>query len=117
MNLGYNYRKDRIIQSDLSFLWPIYDNWSLFGGWVYSLKDDLSTEMFAGLEKENCCWRLRVLGKRYANANTQEINDNNNERYDTGLFVQLELKGLTGLGDKLDAFLEQELPGYQSPAQ
>ena len=117
VNLGYNYRKDRIIQSDLSFLWPIYDNWSLFGGWVYSLKDDLSTEMFAGLEKENCCWRLRVLGKRYANANTQEINDNNNERYDTGLFVQLELKGLTGLGDKLDAFLEQELPGYQSPAQ
>jgi len=122
VNIGYNYRqnndlKKKIIQSDLSFLWPVYDDWSVFGGWVYSLKDNLSTEMFAGLEKENCCWRFRVLGKRYRNANTDITTDNDNERYDTGLFVQLELKGLTGLGDKLDAFLEQELPGYQSPAQ
>jgi len=57
------------------------------------------------------------LGKRYANANVNTVTTIDNERYDTGLFVQLELKGLTGLGDKLDAFLEQELPGYQSPAQ
>jgi len=117
VNVGYNYRKNSIIQSDLSFLWPVYDDWSVFGGWVYSLKDNMSTEMFAGLEKENCCWRFRVLGKRYANANVNTVTTIDNERYDTGLFVQLELKGLTGLGDKLDAFLEQELPGYQSPAQ
>jgi LPS-assembly protein len=117
VNLGYNYRKNSIIQSDMSFLWSVYDDWSVFGGWVYSLKDNLSTEIFAGLEKENCCWRFRVLGKRYANANVNTVTTIDNERYDTGLFVQLELKGLTGLGDKLDAFLEQELPGYQSPAQ
>jgi LPS-assembly protein len=123
VNLGYNYRKDSIIQSDMSFLWPVYDDWSVFGNWVYSLKDNMSTEMFAGLEKENCCWRFRVLGKRYANAGANTITNNGDddqpfiERYDIGVFVQLELKGLTGLGDKLDAFLEQELPGYQSPAQ
>lgn len=119
LNLGYRYRKDSedldiddnqyIIQTDTSFRWPIYDNWFGVGRWQYSLKYNSTKESFLGLEKESCCWRFRVLWRRYANTITGNIDDVMEE----GLFLQLELKGLTGFGDKVDEFLEQNLKGYQ----
>jgi LPS-assembly protein len=111
VNLGYRYRRNGLIQSDLSFAWPLFDDWNLVGRWVYSLKENMSLEMFSGLEKNNCCWRFRVLGRRYANSTSQVSEDQ--EQYDMGLFVQLELKGLTGLGDKVGNFLNEYLPGYE----
>ncbi|MEO1867467.1 MAG: LPS-assembly protein LptD, partial [Methylococcales bacterium] len=111
VNLGYRYRRNGLIQSDLSFAWPLFDDWNLVGRWVYSLKENMSLEMFSGLEKDNCCWRFRVLGRRYANSTSQVSEDQ--EQYDMGLFVQLELKGLTGLGDKVGNFLNEYLPGYE----
>jgi len=111
VNLGYRYRRNGLIQSDLSFAWPLFDDWNLVGRWVYSLKENMSLEMFSGLEKDNCCWRFRVLGRRYANSTSQVAEDQ--EQYDIGLFVQLELKGLTALGDKLGNFLNENLPGYE----
>ncbi|MDP7561924.1 MAG: LPS assembly protein LptD [Methylococcales bacterium] len=111
VNLGYRYRRNGLIQSDLSFAWPLFDDWNLVGRWVYSLKENMSLEMFSGLEKDNCCWRFRVLARRYANSTSQVSEDQ--EQYDMGLFVQLELKGLTALGDKVGNFLNENLPGYE----
>ncbi|MDP3331538.1 MAG: hypothetical protein Q8S55_06030, partial [Methylococcaceae bacterium] len=31
----------------------------------------------------------------------------------TGVFFQIELKGLTGIGEKLDQFFEQNISGYR----
>jgi LPS-assembly protein len=31
----------------------------------------------------------------------------------TGLFFQIELKGLTGIGENLDQFFEQNISGYR----
>ncbi len=114
LNLGYRYRNDNpdtlatIIQTDTSFRWPIYDNWYGVGRWQYSLKFNSTKESFLGLEKESCCWRFRVLWRKYANSITGSTND----QTDTGIFFQIELKGLTGFGDKVDDFLEKNLKGY-----
>lgn len=129
LNLGYRYRKnilypDRsrdIIQSDISFQWPVYDDWYAVGRWQYSLLDNSTTESFFGLEKESCCWRFRVIGRRWVNNvnvnnafNTidavQPVGDSQ-----TGVFFQVELKGLTGIGEKLDEFFEQNIYGYRKP--
>lgn len=134
VNVGYLYRKnplipDRtndIIQSDMSFRWPIYDNWYAVGRWQYSLLYNITQESFFGLEKENCCWRFRVIGRRYINSitNTNTISqttsvNNSNLAVDgtpqTGIFFQIEFKGLTGVGEKLDDFFEQSIYGYQKP--
>ncbi|MGR9100744.1 MAG: LPS-assembly protein LptD, partial [Gammaproteobacteria bacterium] len=101
-NIGYRYRKnssfsdtdDGISQSDVSFIWPIYDDWNLLGRWQYSLEDGKTVESFLGFEKDGCCWRFRILGRRYVNRL-----DSNPQ---TGIFVQLELKGLTNFGDKVE---------------
>lgn len=136
INIGYLYRKnplipDRtndIIQSDMSFRWPIYDNWYAVGRWQYSLLYNITQESFFGLEKENCCWRFRVIGRRYINSitNTNTISqtpnvNNSNLAVDgtpqTGIFFQIEFKGLTGIGEKLDDFFEQSIYGYRKPTE
>jgi LPS-assembly protein len=133
INAGYYYRKnsqipnrlDDIIQSDVSFHWPVYDDWSVVGRWQYSLLYNKTQEGFFGLEKENCCWRFRVIGRHYlssftnttglvAAGSSQAIAQGQAQ---TGIFFQIELKGLTGIGERLDAFFERNIYGYRSSGQ
>ncbi len=136
INMGYRYRKNTIypelsgtrpydiIQSDVSAHWPVYNDWSVVGRWTYSLLDNSTQESFFGLEKENCCWRFRVVGRRWINSLTLNQNPNivNSPTIvdatgisQTGVFFQIELKGLTGIGEKLDKFFEQQIYGYRAP--
>lgn len=99
--------------TDVSFRWPLFDQWYALGRWQYSLNFDKTLESFIGLEKENCCWRLRIIGRRYINGATTSTVDLANLTPDTGFFVQLELKGLSGFGDDVDSFLRTSLNGYR----
>jgi len=99
-----------IEQTDMSFKWPINKNWSTVGRWNYSQEHNLSLDTFVGLEKDTCCWRLRVIARQY-------VNDAFDEEPKQGIFFQFELKGLTSFGEKLDAFLEDGILGYQIPEQ
>jgi LPS-assembly protein len=125
-NIGYLYRKnplipDRsndIIQSDVSFRYPIYDNWSAMGRWQYSMLYNKTQDAFFGMEKENCCWRFRIALRHYINnIATNTIVSNANQALtgtpQNGIFFELELKGLSSIGDNMDYFLQQELYGYR----
>ena len=116
INLGYRYRgKDAqspvtsINRADVSFRWPLIDNWHGIGRWQYSLRYNSTTESFLGLEKASCCWRFRIIWRRFANT----LSDPSDSEMDEGIFVQMELKGLTSFGSKVDEFLERNLRGYQ----
>lgn len=140
INVGYRYRKNTlipdkynkdlgrpndIIQTDVSFHWPIYDNWSAVGRWQYSLLYNSTQDGFFGVEKENCCWRFRIIGRRWVNniaylSNTYTPTaptsySTAQGESQTGIFFQVELKGLTGIGEKLDDFFEKQIYGYQKP--
>lgn len=118
-------RSNDIIQTDMSFRWPVYNNWYAVGRWQYSLLYNTTQDSFLGLEKENCCWRFRVIGRRYINSITNvninttgdlnSINTAVNGTSQTGVFFQIELKGLTGIGQKLEQFFEQSIYGYRKP--
>jgi LPS-assembly protein len=135
VNMGYRYRKNiiypelsgtrpyDIIQSDVSAHWPVYNDWSMVGRWTYSLLNNSTQESFLGLEKENCCWRFRVIGRRWINSLTVSSNPlipdapiaNATGISQTGVFIQIELKGLTGIGEDLDTFFENQIYGYRRP--
>ncbi|MGZ8136103.1 MAG: LPS-assembly protein LptD [Methylococcaceae bacterium] len=128
VNLGYLYRKNPsipdqsndITQTDMSVHWPVYDNWSVVGRWQYSWLYNTTQDSFFGLEKENCCWRFRIIGRHYINSiNQLSSSTTSNLTVDgtaqDGIFVQIELKGLTGVGEKLDEFFEQSIYGYRKP--
>lgn len=102
-----------ISQTDVSFRWPIAAGWYGLGRWQYSFNFDKTTESFIGVEKENCCWRLRVIGRRYINGANRSSIISPDAKPENAVFVQLELKGLTGFGDQVDQFLQRNLNGYR----
>jgi len=104
MNLGYRFRRDNIEQLDASVAWPLGDRWGAYGRMVYSLHDQSALDQFAGVEYRSCCWKLRVVGRRY-------VSNRDGDR-DTSVLLQLELNGLSTVGTGADTFLERSIRGY-----
>lgn len=115
-------------QLELSGAWPIRANWDLFVRDVYALRDYTPVtpltvappgtpqattvvetrgelERFVGIQYRSCCWRLRLGVRRFVN--------NHDGSQDTGIWLQLELAGLAGVGSASDAFLTEEIRGYR----
>ncbi|MBL8268977.1 LPS-assembly protein LptD [Steroidobacter sp.] len=127
MNLGYRFRRDRLEQVDGSVAWPVSRDWSLYARMVYSLEGDAIDnsapldptlpsdtvtrrdekgviDQFAGLEYRSCCWRFRVVARRYVSDRTGDL--------DTSVLFQLELNGLSNVGVGANTFLERSIRGY-----
>lgn len=123
LNLSYRYRQpipnqtdqlsSALNNTDVSFRIPFFKDWHFIGRWQYSLLYNRTLESFIGLEHETCCWRFTVIGREYLNGVNQ--NNYNDSTSNTAFFVQLELKGLTRLGDQVDRFLYRSLTGYRMP--
>jgi LPS-assembly protein len=104
VNLGYRAIRDRLEQAEVSTAWPIGKKWNAFGRVVYSMRDSETLERFAGFEYKACCYRLRMVARRFISSRTGE--------QDTGVYLQLELNGLASVGTPADAFLERTIRGY-----
>jgi LPS-assembly protein len=117
LNVAYRFRRDqnfntvRLDLTDVSFRVPIAKDWHLIGRWQYSLLDEETLESFFGFERETCCWRFTLLGRHYINGVSNAQTGNNTAN--NGVFLQLELKGLTRLGDQVDQFLRRSISGYR----
>jgi LPS-assembly protein len=121
INLGYRYERFQFVpgqfgqpgyeegfdQVELSGAWPIKGHLNVFAREVVSLRDDTELERFAGFEYRACCWRVRLGARRFVSSHdgTQT----------TGIWLQVELAGLAGVGSASDAFLTEEVRGYASP--
>ena len=104
VNLGYRFQRDRLEQADFSIAWPLTNTWRVYGRTLYSLRDHESIEQFAGFEYGSCCWRIRAVAREYVSRRSGER--------DSGVYIQLELKGLSSVGLAADAFLERAIRGY-----
>ncbi len=106
--LSVAYRKDRSQPAeftDLSFRMPVSTNINAVGRWQYSLLDKKSLDTIAGIEYDSCCWRLRAVAQ-------QRITDNGFDN-DLGFYLQLELKGLGGIGSGgIDSILSKNVYGH-----
>ncbi len=105
LNIGYRFQDDELEQSDISFAWPIKNSWRLVGRWNFSIRDRQTLDRLIGIEYERCCWGLRLVSRRFITTRTGES--------DTSLLLQLELKGLTSVGQRADSFLENGILGYR----
>ena len=105
LNLSYRFIRSTVEQTDASFRWPWDHHTSLVGRLNYSLSDNQVLETFGGVEYESCCWAVRAVGRRFLS--------NELGAYNNGVMLQFELKGLAGIGQKAEAFLERSIPGYR----
>jgi LPS-assembly protein len=130
LNLAYRYRRNQYTNNcapswtgqnyytnssgcldltDVSMRLPILAGWYAIGRWQYSFLDNVTTESFAGFERETCCWRFALIGRRYLNT----INPDGTAQSNNAVFLQIELKGLTTLNEDVDKFLERSITGYR----
>ena len=101
-------------QANLSAYVPIKDNWSVFGALEYSLEGSTAVEDMIGIEYDNCCWRFRILYMRYIDTDRGEVpdfRDNTLER-ENAIQVQFLLKGMGGLGGRVDNLLSDMIRGF-----
>lgn len=105
---GYRYRRSLLEQGDVSMVWPIGERWRVIGHYSYSLLEEEPLEQFVGWEYEACCWRIRLVGRRYVSSRTGET--------DSAITIQLELKGLTESSGAPEELLDRGILGYRSIA-
>lgn len=118
-NVGYRFRQERIRQEGqnqivASAIVPIYDGWSAIGLYRYSFLEGKTLEYFYGIEKDTCCWRFRAIGRHFVRSIGLNA-ENENSKIEPSFFFQLELKGLTSIGDKIEKFLSENISGYRKP--
>ena len=104
LNAAYRYRPGQLEQTDLSFVYPIDANWRLLGRWAYSLQDSTTLEALGGVEWQDCCMAVRVIGRDYIRNQLGQKN--------FALFVEVELKGLGSLGRNSSDILDRDILGY-----
>jgi len=104
LNFAYRFRRDSLEQGDVSWSWPLSQNWNFVGRYNYSFRDDKVLEQFYGLEYESCCWGVRLVSRQY-------ISTRDGTR-DSSIGLQLVLKGMTSVGTKADRLLERGILGY-----
>lgn len=81
-------------QTDLSFTWPITNDWSTIGRWTENWNRSRFQNLLYGLQYDTCCWALRIVGGRTFNSLTA----NNTYQYNTEFYLQFVLKGLGSFG-------------------
>ena len=114
INLAYRVRRAEtgqirrvptdIEQSDVSFRWPLTDRLNAVGRWNYAVSESRSLDLFFGMEYEGCCFAVKAVARRFL--------ANLDGDFNTGFFMQLELKGLGSIGQRTVDLLNQAIPGY-----
>ena len=114
VNLAYRVRRAEtgqirrtptdIEQSDVSFNWPLTGSLNAVGRWNYAVSEGRTLDLFFGVEYEGCCFAIKAVGRRFLS--------NLDGDFNTGIFVQLQLKGLGSIGERTAELLHQAIPGY-----
>ena len=99
INFGYNFLKEGdalngktkdLNRIDISFAWPIRQNWSIVGDWNYNLSYVHPQTYFYGLQYDSCCFAIRLIqGKTFLS-----VDRNNQLDFDRKTYLQFLLKGL-----------------------
>jgi LPS-assembly protein len=94
-------------QAEVSGAWPVAHNFHVLARWVYDFDAHEALDRLLGFEYRACCWRVRLLARRYL--------VNGTGQQDTAFMFQVQLSGLAGVGPATDAFLGTAIRGYSPP--
>ncbi|MCU0869407.1 MAG: LPS-assembly protein LptD [Burkholderiales bacterium] len=104
LNAGYRFFRDSFEQTDVSAQWPVSERWSAVGRFAYSLRERKPVTTIAGLEYNAGCWVARVVYQQFVTFTQDSIR---------AFFFQIELNGLTRIGNNPLDILRQNIGGYQ----
>ncbi|MCF6193754.1 MAG: LPS assembly protein LptD, partial [Kangiellaceae bacterium] len=108
---------------DLSFAWPINDQWRLVGRWYNDLELNRTSETLFGFEYESCCWAISIVSRRYIDVRLDAfgnpLSDNQvnalDKEFNSGVQFQFVFKGLGDPGrQSISRLLAKSIQGYRN---
>ena len=122
LNTAYRYNQadptvstlaNGLRQADISGAVPLNQHWRLLARFNYDLDLHTPLEDLIGIEYEDCCWVTRVAYQRAALADTLSTLGQPVLQRDRTLVIEFQLKGLGGLGQKMNTLLQESIWGYR----
>ena len=123
-SLGYNYLvngditqiantaiQDNVLsQATFAYSWPLSEQWTTLGVFSHNLSKRYNMMSYMGVQYENCCWAVRLIGGRTFQSLSQT---NLTPNYNSNVFLQVILKGL-GSASSSDpsSIIGTYLPGF-----
>ena len=114
--MGYRYSDDsekgsfeKIKQIDIAGFYGINANWAVIGRYNYSFEAKHAAEVLAGVEYRGCCERIKLVG-RYRKDITDSASAS--KKGNLGIYLQVELIGLTNVGRNVDELWRNSVTGY-----
>jgi LPS-assembly protein len=118
---------ENVEESDITFIWPIKGKLSAIGRWNFGWDKDQTIESFVGVEYNDCCWKTRLVFRRFLKEPRSIILFEDDpgsptgvrqvpyldHRADTGVFFEFQLNGLATMGRRLDSLLDDAITGYR----
>ncbi|MCB1616330.1 MAG: LPS-assembly protein LptD [Pseudomonadales bacterium] len=101
-----------IEQVDLSSFWGVDQQWSLIGKFNYDLTNSRELETIAGMQYNDCCWRVRLIYRKWVD-NPFGIDDIKQQQEDSGVFLEFQLTGLGEIGEKIGDILDDSIQGFE----
>lgn len=115
MRIGYRFSRaddlsERIEQPGFSTVWGLDDRWTLVAHWDYDVAQNRTLDALAGLQYDECCWMVSMYARRWiADGNIPGVGVQSKN----AVFVQFQLKGFGGIGDKLDQIVRSKIPNFE----
>jgi len=103
-------------QLDTSIILPINSRWSIIARNNHDFTHDVELDTFAGLEYNDCCYRVRVVGRRWLRVDytTQGFFEKlSNKDFEPSIMIEVELKGLGSMDRQLSNLLERTVTGFK----
>lgn len=111
MLLNGLYSMEAVREGDISGAWAINNRWALAARMNYDFNFNRTLEGLAGIEYNACCWRARLAYKKWAEDSDTPLALGDYESRE-GIYFEIELKTLGGLGTKIENILEDSIDGY-----
>ena len=105
VSLAHRFRRDRFSQLSLQGQWRINDRWKTFFRQDYSLNENRLFHDMLGVEYDDCCWSLRLAGKRHRRSPSDG-------RMNNTLYFEFMFKGLGSLGRSAKPLLENDIKEF-----
>jgi len=103
-------------QLDTSIILPVGNRWSIIARNNHDFTHDVELDTYAGLEYNDCCYRVRIVGRRWLRVDysTPEFLENlTNDDFEPGIMFELEFKGLGSMDKKISALLDKTIEGFK----
>ncbi len=96
-------------QLSFAYAWPFNSNWSTLGGYNYNISKRYEMMSFFGVQYDNCCWAVRLMGGRAF----RDLDSFARPKYNNNVFLQILLKGLGSVGNSdPSGRIRTYIPGY-----